>query len=263
MIRIFLGSPPPHIEAWIKANFKAPEKWVPAAYTNEWVFSDGNNYKLAYTKYSQEQLNEFQQSGMPELTCEVNLESLSESQVQLNNFSILEYEHRGSVKWNNSSGGTTCTSTVPFDLAYENGIYIADTIIKVEFSQSTYNYDTLSWSDPITVSGYQVYTPGHWEDANGNWINGSWGKWNNEEYSSVSWLSYDDAKTQHESGWYPEVNDISKLFGWQYGSASLNNLNVKDAQNVNANLLYLISPDLGLEVLQRRIWTNTVPEPNA
>lgn len=91
---------------------------------------------------------------MPELTCEVNLESLSESQVQLNNFSILEYEHRGSVKWNNSSGETTCTSTVPFDLAYENGIYITDTIIKVEFSQSTYNYDTLSWSDPIAVSGY-------------------------------------------------------------------------------------------------------------
>lgn len=91
---------------------------------------------------------------MPELTCEVNLESLSESQVQLNNLSILEYEHRGNNKWNNSGGGTTCTNTVPFNLAYKNGIYIADTITKIEFTQSTFNYDTVNWSDPITVSGY-------------------------------------------------------------------------------------------------------------
>lgn len=27
------------------------------------------------------------------------------------------------------------------------------------------------------LSAFRDYTPGHWEDADGNWINGSWGDW--------------------------------------------------------------------------------------
>ncbi len=46
MIRIFLGSPPPHIEAWIKANFKPKAKWVPENYTSDWYFSDHKSYDI-------------------------------------------------------------------------------------------------------------------------------------------------------------------------------------------------------------------------
>ena len=40
MTEIYLGKPPAYVEAWMKTNYKA-EKWVPAVYTDKWLFSDG------------------------------------------------------------------------------------------------------------------------------------------------------------------------------------------------------------------------------
>ena len=37
------------------------------------------------------------------------------------------------------------------------------------------------------LTAYRKYTPGHWEDADGNWINGSWGNWEGNISQWIEW----------------------------------------------------------------------------
>ena len=55
-------------------------------------------------------------------------------------------------------------------LAYN--YYIDDVLVKGD----TDAYE-IEISDYDTVTAYRKYIPGHWEDADGNWINGSWSSW--------------------------------------------------------------------------------------
>ena len=54
--QIFLGPPPPHVEKWMREHY---QKWVPAVYTDEWLFSDGGKYSITYSRYSQDELNKY------------------------------------------------------------------------------------------------------------------------------------------------------------------------------------------------------------
>ena len=74
------------------------------------------------------------------------------------------------------------------------------------------------------VSAYRKYTPGHWEDADGNWINGSWSDWN----SVISGFEVADGEPYGNPGvWYfisdgqpsAELQKSSNLALW-YGDFS-------------------------------------------
>lgn len=74
------------------------------------------------------------------------------------------------------------------------------------------------------VTAYRKYIPGHWEDADGNWINGSWGDWN----SVISGYEVEDGEPYgNPNVWYlisdgqpsAELKKSSNLALW-YGAFS-------------------------------------------
>ena len=94
-----------------------------------------------------------------------------------------------------------------------------------------------------SVSAYRKYTPGHWEDADGNWINGSWGDWN----SVISGYQVKDGEPYgNPEVWYlisdgqpsAELQKSSNLALW-YGDFS-----------GKSNIPFAT-----------RTWTNTTPAP--
>ena len=98
-------------------------------------------------------------------------------------------------------------------------------------------------SNSQTVNCYRIYTPGHWEDADGNWINGSWGDWN----SVISGFEVEDGEPYgNPDVWYlisdgmpsAELQKSSNLALW-YGDFS-----------GKSNIPFAT-----------RTWTNTKPAP--
>lgn len=107
-------------------------------------------------------------------------------------------------------------------------------------------------SDPGDSTGYRVYTPGHWEDADGNWINGSWEPEDDTDtiYSMVGsayWV---------EKGGSLSNGGIANESGWYMAGAEL----VSNDRNAN-----IISKKMDDEMTfaWRRTWMNTKPAPNA
>lgn len=59
-----------------------------------------------------------------------------------------------------------------------------------------------------TLIAYRKFTPSHWEDADGNWINGNWGEWESTSSLKPEWHEKGEAEWCHESGWYKPATDI-------------------------------------------------------
>ena len=202
MIRIFLGSPPPHIEAWIKANFKPKAKWVPENYTSDWQFSDHKSYDIQYTTYN---------PGDP-------------------------YHPEGFTDWY---------------LVINNGAaYYGTSIIgqpDIPQHATTLSFDPPSESYTVYASRY--FTPGHWEDANGNWINGSWDSETtmtavyDPNHYGCQWIKkgqmLSSGSTADKSGWYAQGQTLLST-------------------NKNANMIISYSN----AVVFSRTWTNTTPAPS-
>ena len=157
--QIFLGPPPPHVEAWIKEHYKVPEKWVSAVYTDKWGFSNGKNYNLKYT-------------------------------------------------WANGETGTfMCWNLMEGDSVMMT--FAAETDENAtQFLMEGVGDDTGS------PTARRVYTPGHWEDADGNWINGNWTSNMNAFYNpygawDCNWI---------EKGNYINSDDIADESGWYFNS---------------------------------------------
>ena len=94
------------------------------------------------------------------------------------------------------------------------------------------------------VSAYRAYIPGHWEDADGNWINGSWSDWSNSnliEWSKPNYSYIDEDKWIYK----PDPGDNSLIV---YPSEYDQNANL--CQHATAASL-----------IATRTWTNTKPAP--
>ena len=92
------------------------------------------------------------------------------------------------------------------------------------FPMTTTELTATNTSNSQTVNCYRIYTPGHWEDADGNWINGSWGDWN----SVISGYEVEDGEPYgNPDMWYlisdgqpsAELQKSSNLALW-YGDFS-------------------------------------------
>ena len=211
--QIFLGSPPPHIEAWIKANFKPKAKWVPAAYTNKWAFSDGNTRYITITG--------------------PNAYDFS---------TITEDEYNDLMQY---TDGMTHFHIVSTGIPYENTIIGFSSYAEMK-KTTELTFKLIDSSNP-DLKCYRIYTPGHWEDANGNWINGSW----DSETTMTAIYDPNDWKCK----WLDDGTDQSgsPRAGW-YGGEFLSD---------DRNASIFISQNAGEYYSWHRIWTNTVPEPNS
>lgn len=89
------------------------------------------------------------------------------------------------------------------------------------------------------VIAYRKYIPGHWEDADGNWINGSWGEWSDLNYGlKVFWANNGDANPDDPQN--PFDGD-----GWRIPT-------VYDARSTNINENLINGYNLGIAT---RTWT--------
>lgn len=52
MTEVYLGKPPEHIESWIKEHFKT-SIWMPAVYTDNWVYSDSEDHHISLDNLSE------------------------------------------------------------------------------------------------------------------------------------------------------------------------------------------------------------------
>ena len=60
------------------------------------------------------------------------------------------------------------------------------------------------------VTAYRKYIPGHWEDADGNWINGSWSSWGFDwSDKEGQWMMGPD----YVNDGYPSQNDKNAVIG--------------------------------------------------
>ena len=108
----------------------------------------------------------------------------------------------------------------------------------------------------ILLKCYRVFTPGHWEDADGNWINGSWDSEtsmtklfddNVTSNDSCSWInagSMGPQGTISESGWY-----VGGGYSPSSGIGDRNTAFIYDSNWTQPNKT----------AGWRRIWTNAVP----
>ena len=132
----------------------------------------------------------------------------------------------------------------------ETGVFSQDT---VELTYpSLYNGN----ADNTNVELYRVFTPGHWEDADGNWINGSW----DSETRMTAIYDPNDIKCEWLHKGQEIYGTIIKESAWYMGvfTGLTNN-------NRNANIIYTSHPteDGYFETFSwRRTWTNTKTEPN-
>lgn len=64
--------------------------------------------------------------------------------------------------------------------------------------------------DYSTVDAYRKYIPGHWEDVDGNWINGSWSWWSYEwSDEEGQWMMGPD----YVNDGYPSQSDKNAVIG--------------------------------------------------
>lgn len=248
MTEVYLGKPPAYIEKWMKENIQTA-KWVPAIYTNTWIASDGEQYTLVYTKYTPEQIDEFKTPGTTDFRNDCTLSSLSESTdyVDMTNMSVSEYEQRDGVSLN-SEAGNNIEITIPFDQAYKNEIYFTDTIVKLEFNKVVYTSSGPSDSERVTV--YRIFTPGHWEDAAGNWINGNW---DSEITMTAVYDPYNYGCMWQEKGLDIGDGSIIPRSGWYFKKTEFL------SNNKNENNISAVEDDK--TIAWRRIWTNSKPVP--
>ena len=65
-------------------------------------------------------------------------------------------------------------------------------------------------SDYNSFIAYRKYIPGHWEDADGNWINGSWSSWGFDwSDKEGQWMMGSD----YVNDGYPSQNDKNAVIG--------------------------------------------------
>lgn len=111
--------------------------------------------------------------------------------------------------------------------------------------------------EEIEIIAYRKYTPAHWEDPNGNWINGSWSNWS-------GWhLMLDGTKTEFtdvdiDSGYinfFPSEDEGPDRWTIQADEA-LAFPNVD-----NPNMLYAFFGPEYSSGYATRTWTNTKPAP--
>lgn len=115
-------------------------------------------------------------------------------------------------------------------------------------------YEGTSYYTKYGCVFFRKYTPGHWEDADGNWIEGSYGDWA---------LAYtDDSAFTLES--QPYIDEGTGKWKLTYKGYALN-VSQLDTQNAvqNANLLYRPNDASATKVYYvSRLWTTTKPAPN-
>lgn len=196
MTEVYLGKPPAYIETWMKENIQT-EKWVPAVYTDQWLFSDGEKYTLSVTQ----QFNFYYWTAI-------------------------------------DSDGGQLTSYNTFTDKSE-----CDTSISASFSGN---------SNP---NAYRIYTPEHWEDGNGNWINGSWKPLNymNEIYDPALYgCSWYEVGKYDKGGWEFNVQTA----GW-YSHVTGQNDECLESTDKNACII----KSKVYNASWYRTWTNSKPAP--
>ena len=196
MTEVYLGKPPARVEAWIKEHFKTAT-WVPAVYTDEWLFSDGKNYDIQYTTYD---------PGDP------------------------DHPEGFTDWWLIPSQGICYSVTVT-----------GNPDIPQHATTLNFNHPENSY----TTYAYRVFTPGHWEDGDGKWINGSW-----SDIDPIYAGKYDFLVYWVEKGGTLDGTTASKA-GWYW------NLQVWLSDDINASF-FVYSQDETYSY--RRVWTNTVPK---
>lgn len=133
-----------------------------------------------------------------------------------------------------------------FDFADTDGDGLSSWILDGSYAPEDYENEFLTYIHvpefqigPTEVNGYRKYIPGHWEDADGNWINGSW---DTPDYLVSVKTGYTPKIIWGEwstPGWYDESTDVF------YG----------DDRNIN----YIHDGSL----IWIRTWNNTKPAPAA
>ena len=108
---------------------------------------------------------------------------------------------------------------------------------------------------------YRQFLPGHWEDQNGNWVNGSWSNTTNNGRNwegtrdSVATFYETESELANDSLSLDDIEAIgSRLPCWANNSFAVNYSNY-DVKNLN-----VFKPWTGELFL--RTWTNTVQPPN-
>lgn len=143
------------IDAWVPGSSDpvippmGAEKWVQAKYTDEWVWSDGEQHGFGYYDENWEFIFNWTNENMPADNVEITIDGdsiLSQESEYPNNFRPIPYSE-------------------------------FKTTTKVE----------VNLTDDLVLTGYRKFTPAHWEDADGNWTNGNWGEWTmTDPYGSIS-----------------------------------------------------------------------------
>lgn len=105
------------------------------------------------------------------------------------------------------------------------------------------------------LTAYRKYTPGHWEDANGNWINGNWGTWSNK--SIKGWGEYYDWD-DNKSDYVP-----SGKYAWMYNDMEPITIE-KDSYSYNTDENYYTTVLYGWRfgeeyIVANRTWNNAKP----
>ena len=134
------------------------------------------------------------------------------------------------------ASGNTYDATSLFMGNYDDSTE-SDKIVKMEFNDST--------TGEVSLTIYRKYTPGHWEDANGNWINGSWGAWSDRNlYWSDSSNAYEYAMVNVKNNGgtvYPDSGkDNAIIVTYPYednGSSSSYGVIVRTWNNTNSCLI--------------------------
>lgn len=101
----------------------------------------------------------------------------------------------------------------------------------------------------LDIRAYRKYTPGHWEDADGNWINGSWEEW------TVTFGGIIDENPVNVPQWVLDPENLGNTdYGWyNNGTNWLDN-------NENTPLIYKYEMIMSAYI-SYRTWNSTKPAP--
>ena len=215
MTQIFLGYPPEHIKNWIIEHSQANpptgnETWVPVCNPDGSPLTDTDHAEWVFSDGKEHTLTFGYYSDDMYI---FNLDG-----------SDSRYNHNGE-EWIMGMPETFPKNEQP---------------TKTEFYITNPNDE----NDSFYIKAYRKYIPGHWEDANGNWINGSWGDWSNSnliEWSKPNYSYIDEDK-------------------WVYKPDPLDNSLIvyPSEYDQNANLCQHAT---AAELIATRTWTNTKPAP--
>lgn len=229
MMDVFLGYPSKHVHDWLTDNGSEPNP-PPPVEVETWVpASNPDGSPLSDAEHAEWVFNDGQ-------------------------------EH--TVTW-----GTDVFGQDGFILDGEiaSAAYVAD-----QYQQVANAYDTcIFWSWCNDKMAYRKYTPGHWEDADGNWINGYWEREDNDEPYDTYNLGWKNASTNDwccsivfaEPGhFWAELPEGLEPIQWtadvgQGGDVPIN----APVTDINASLLVFKYQS----TILYRTWNNTKPAPAA